>query len=235
MNKLTKIFSFLILFSPLTHAGEAEIKAALALLMPSAKVDSVTPLKEIPGLYEVSYGNKLIYMSEDGKHLIQGNLIDVLGRKNLTEQKLADGRSQVLAKLNNDSTINFKAENEKHEVAIFTDIDCGYCRKLHAEMDQYLAAGISIKYLFYPRAGKGSESYNKAVSVWCAEDKNQALTEAKQGNTPEQKTCDNPVDNHMKLGNDFEARGTPMIITSKGTVFPGYLPAKRLAKALAAD
>jgi thiol:disulfide interchange protein DsbC len=98
-----------------------------------------------------------------------------------------------------------------------------------------MAEGITIQYLFYPRAGKGSDSYNKAVSVWCADDRNTAFTVAKQGKTPESKACDNPVDKHMQLGAEFEARGTPMIVTEKGNIFPGYVPAKKLAQALASE
>ena len=128
--------------------------------------------------------------------------------------------------------IVFKPEKSKYKVSIFTDIDCGYCRKLHGELDQYMAEGITVQYLFYPRAGKGSESYNKAVSVWCAEDRNAALTDAKNNKKIENKTCDNPIDEHMQLGVEFEARGTPMIVTENGNIFPGYVPAKRLKAAL---
>ncbi|NOT84829.1 MAG: DsbC family protein, partial [Methylococcaceae bacterium] len=118
-------------------------------------------------------------------------------------------------------------------VYVFTDIDCGYCRKLHSEIDQYLAAGISVRYLFFPRAGKGSDSYNKAVSVWCAKDRAKALTLAKQDKEIEEKTCPNPIDKHMQLAQEFEVRGTPMIVSDKGAVFPGYIPAKQLAESLA--
>ncbi|MCX7088623.1 MAG: thioredoxin fold domain-containing protein, partial [Methylococcales bacterium] len=88
-------------------------------------------------------------------------------------------------------------------------------------------------YLFFPRAGKGSGSYDKAVSVWCAKDRAKALTLAKQDKPIEAKTCANPIDKHMQLAEEFEVRGTPMIITDKGAVFPGYIPAKQLAEALA--
>jgi thiol:disulfide interchange protein DsbC len=129
--------------------------------------------------------------------------------------------------------IIFKPEESKYKVTIFTDIDCGYCRKLHSEIEQYMAEGITVQYLFYPRAGKGSESYTKAISVWCADDRKEALTAAKKGGSPETKSCDNPIDEHMQLGVDFKVRGTPMIVSEDGKVFPGYVPAKKLAQALA--
>ena len=164
--------------------------------------------------------------------MFQGHLIDLEAKKDLTEIKLAGSRKQAIEKLGEDKMIIFKPEKSKYKVSVFTDIDCGYCRKLHSEMDQYMAEGITIQYIFYPRAGKGSDSYNKAVAVWCAEDRNTALTNAKNGKSLEMKTCENPIDEHMQLGVEFEARGTPMIVSEKGDVFPGYVPAKKLVEAL---
>lgn len=212
-------------------ANEEAIRQVLSQSMPQLKIDSVQS-SHIQGLYEVIAGANIFYVSPDGKYLVQGKLIDVEARKDLTEQKLAGVRANVIKQVGTDQMIVYKPENSKYTVSVFTDIDCGYCRKLHAEMDQYMAEGITIQYLFFPRAGKGSESYNKAVSVWCAEDRNAALTAAKNGNTPDAKTCKNPVDAHMKLGEELGARGTPMLVLESGTVYPGYVAAKRLAKVL---
>jgi thiol:disulfide interchange protein DsbC len=216
------------------HADEDAIRQALAKSMPSVKVGSIKP-SEIKGLYEVAIGGNIVYVSEDGKYLVQGHLVDVAARVDLTEEKLSGVRKQAIEKLGLDKMIVFKPRESKYTVSIFTDIDCGYCRKLHSEIDQYMAQGITIQYLFFPRAGKGSDSYNKAVSVWCADDRKAALTAAKKGDTPPAKTCDNPVDEHMQLAEEFEVKGTPMIVTEKGNIFPGYLPAKQLAEALAEE
>ncbi|MGZ4981325.1 MAG: DsbC family protein [Methylobacter sp.] len=214
------------------HADEDAIRQALTKSMPSVKIGSVKP-SEISGLYEVTVGGNIFYVSGDGKYLVQGHLVDVAARVDLTEEKLSGVRKQAIEKLGLDKMIVFKPKESKYTVSIFTDIDCGYCRKLHSEIDQYMAQGITIQYMFFPRAGKGSDSYNKAVSVWCADDRKAALTAAKKGDTPPAKTCDNPVDEHMQLAEDFEVKGTPMIVTEKGNIFPGYLPAKQLAEALA--
>lgn len=222
----------LINASPIVFANEEDIRIKLALSMPELKIDSIQP-SEIKGLYEVTVGANIFYVSDDGKYLLQGHLIDIEAKTDLTEEKLAGTRKLAIDKLGEDQMIIFKPEKSKYIVSIFTDIDCGYCRKLHSELDQYMAEGITVQYLFYPRAGKGSGSYNKAVSVWCADDRNAALTAAKKGGTVESKTCDNPIDEHMQLGVEFEARGTPMIITEKGNIFPGYVPAARLASVLA--
>ncbi|MCK4840794.1 MAG: DsbC family protein [Methylococcales bacterium] len=233
-EKLILILALTFMGTSSVQADEEAVRKSLIKLMPSAKIESIK-LSVAKGLYEVILGANIIYVSEDGKYLMDGHLIDLAAKKDLTDAKLADIRKLAIKKLGEDQMIIFKPEKSKYKVSVFTDIDCGYCRKLHSEMDQYMAEGITIQYLFYPRAGKGSESYNKAVSVWCADDRNSALTVAKQGKTPEQKTCKNPVDRHMQLGVDFEARGTPMIVTEKGNIFPGYVPAKKLVRALASE
>lgn len=236
MNKLISIFVFTgaVLVSTHVFAGDVEVRKALKASMPTFKPDSVK-MSEIPGVYEVTAGADIFYVSADGKYLLQGHLIDIAARLDLTEEKLAAGRKMVLDKLGEDKTIMFKPPHSRYKVSVFTDIDCGYCRKLHSEIDQYMAEGITVQYLFYPRAGKGSDSYKKAVSVWCADDRNAAMTLAKKGQTPEAKVCKNPVDQHMQLGADFGVRGTPMIVTEKGNIFPGYVPAEQLAKALSVE
>jgi len=234
MKKIVKVaaLSLFGLTLSVAQADEDAVKQALTKAMPSVKLESIKP-SPINGLYEVTVGGNIIYVSEDGKYLVQGHVVDIAARTDLTEEKLGGARKQALDKLGLDKMIVFKPKESKYTVSIFTDIDCGYCRKLHSEIDQYMAEGITIQYLFFPRAGKGSDSYNKAISVWCADDRKAALTAAKKGDTPPAKTCANPIDEHMQLAEQFEVKGTPMIVTGKGTIFPGYLPAKQLAEALA--
>lgn len=236
MKKISKTLAMLLQFglANVVVADEADIKKALNEFMPGGQIESVKPA-EIKGLYEVTMNGSIFYASEDGKYLLQGQLFDAVAKKNITEGKLAEVRKAALTKIGEQNMIIFKPDTVKHTVSVFTDIDCGYCRKLHSEIDQYLAQGISVRYLFFPRAGKGSDSYKKAVSVWCASDRQKALTEAKKGGTPESKSCDNPVDRHMELGEAFGMSGTPMIVTEKGNVLPGYVPAAQLAKILATE
>jgi thiol:disulfide interchange protein DsbC len=234
MKKIIMIASLSLLGLALSiaHADENAIRQALVKSMPSVKVGTVKP-SEISGLFEVTVGGNVVYVSADGKYLIQGHLVDVAAGTDLTEVKLGGARKQAIESLGVDKMIVFKPKINKYKVSIFTDIDCGYCRKLHSELDQYMAEGITIQYLFFPRAGKGSDSYQKAISVWCADDRKAALTSAKKGETPPSKTCANPIDEHMQLAEEFDVKGTPMMVTENGTVIPGYLPAKQLAEALA--
>ncbi len=239
MNNLKQAFVALFLaglfVAPAAYADKEALRKVLAETMPSISVDDISD-SEVKGLYEVMVGADVFYVSEDGKYLIQGHMFDLVAKKDLTEDKLAKARAVLINGVAKDQMIIYKAPESKYTINVFTDIDCGYCRKLHSEMDKYLAEGITIQYLFYPRAGKDSDAYKKAVSVWCADDRNAALTGAKSGsNPPAEKTCKNPVDAHMALGEKLGVRGTPMMITTKGTIFPGYMPAKQLAAALAQE
>ncbi len=233
MTKTAQIIGMLLIFlSPLfAQADEAAIKAALGKSMPTAKIESIKP-SEVKGLYEVILGANIYYVSDDGKYLLQGRLVDVANRTDITAQKLGAVRKAGLEKMGVNNMIVFKPKIAKNKVYIFTDIDCGYCRKLHSEIDQYLAEGITVNYLFLPRAGKPSDSYDKAVSVWCAKDKNKALTAAKKDEKLDKLTCNNPVDKHMQMAAEFEVKGTPFIVSEKGNTYPGYVTAKELAEAL---
>ena len=200
MKKVIMIMAITVfgLTMSVAKADEVAIRQSIAKSMPSIKVDSVTP-SVVKGLYELTIGANLYYVSEDGKYLLQGHLVDIAAKKDLTEEKLNEARKSAILKMGVANMIVFKPKIAKYTVTIFTDIDCGYCRKLHSELDQYLAQGITIQYMFFPRAGKDSDSYNKAVSVWCANDRNAALTAAKKDQNIPSKTCDNPVDKHMQL------------------------------------
>ncbi|MFQ5643370.1 MAG: DsbC family protein [Thiogranum sp.] len=205
-------------------ADEAAIRKALGNIKP----DIIEPAP-IAGVYEVVVGTRVFYMSADGRYMLQGELIDVRKRVSLTQPRRTAATKALLDSVSEDDMIIFRPGKVKHVVTVFTDIDCGYCRKLHGEMDNYLAEGIEVRYMMFPRAGVGSESYRKAVAVWCADDRNAAMTDAKQGRKLDMKTCDNPIDRHMQLVRQLGARGTPFIVLEDGSTQPGYVPAKRLA------
>lgn len=217
------------LFASMAQADPKAVEDALKQALPTIKPDAITP-SPIKGIYEVVVGARLFYVSEDGRYLMQGSMVDLKNREDLTEKKLSDARLKALQKVGTDNMIVFKPKIQKHVAYVFTDIDCGYCRKLHSEMDSYLREGIEIRYLFFPRAGKNSDSWHKAVTVWCAKDRNAALTQAKNGENLARKSCDNPVDEHMALASAMGANGTPMIVTDKGAILPGYVPATQLTK-----
>ena len=208
-------------------ADESAIRKALGEMTPS----SITPTP-VPGLYEVVVGRHLVYMSADGRYMLQGELVDVQKRESLTEPRRREIQLAAVESVSEDNMIIFEPEKVKHTITVFTDIDCGYCRQLHGEMDQLLDAGIRVRYMMFPRAGVGSMSYKKAVAVWCAEDRNSALTDSKNGKSIDMKTCDNPINQHMQLVEELGVRGTPYLVFENGQNQPGYVPAKRLIRVL---
>jgi thiol:disulfide interchange protein DsbC len=212
----------------------ARISGALAKVTGGKTPDSVGP-SPIPGLYEVLYGTSLFYVSADGRYVLDGSMLDMVEQKNLSEPKIAKARLRAVNEVGEDNMIIFGPAETKHTVTVFTDVDCGYCRKFHAGMDEMNQLGIRVRYMMYPRAGLGSDSYKKAVSVWCAKDRNGALTAAKAGREIERKTCKNPVSDHMAVVEELGVRGTPAIVTESGALLPGYVEPKRLFTYLEAD
>jgi len=229
------LMMILVLATMNLQVGESDqlewVRQAFSKFMPGAKVDSVRE-SEIAGLYEVAIGPRIYYVSKNGRYLVRGHLIDLEKRADLTEARLGDARKKALNSVSEDEMIIFSPKKPKHTITVFTDIDCGYCRRLHSQIDEYLKRGIRVRYMFYPRAGKGSDSYKKAIAVWCSKDHQKALTEAKQGQPIEMKSCKNPVDKHMALANQFGVTGTPMIVTNRGEVLPGYVPPETLERYL---
>lgn len=212
-------------------AAETRIRNSLGVLLPGLQPDSVraTPVE---GLYELAFGTRIVYVTADGRFLVQGKLVDLETRSEITEERLAALRLAAIEAVGEDRMVVYGPAEPRHTITVFTDIDCGYCRKLHSEMDDYNRLGIRVRYLFYPRAGVGSESYDKAVSVWCADDRNAAMDLAKAGRELPRKTCETPVEAHHALGQEFRIQGTPALVLDDGEVLPGYVPADKLAKAL---
>lgn len=194
--------------------------------------DSIKPTP-VTGVYEAKFGTELIYVSADGRYFFSGDLIDGSSRTNLSEQSRTVERKDMLSKVEDKDAVIFKAKGEqKHLLTVFTDVDCGYCIKLHKEVNQLNEAGVSVRYLAYPRAGIGSESYKKIVNVWCADNKQDALTKSKAGETIASKECENPVAKEFELGQKLGVNGTPALFTEDGTMIPGYRPADQLVKIL---
>jgi thiol:disulfide interchange protein DsbC len=189
----------------------------------------------VQGLYQVAVGANVAYVTTDGKYIFRGDIYDADSSANITEETRSRARVSMLRSVDPKSMIVFspKDGNVKHTVTIFTDIDCGYCRQFHREIDKVTAMGIEVHYLFFPRTGPDTESWAKADHVWCAADHNSALTKAKLGGEIPDASCGNtPVESHWSLGKRIGVRGTPAVFSESGELLGGYLPPATLAKAL---
>lgn len=179
----------------------------------------------IEGWYAVQKGSTIAYVSADGRYLLQGDLIDLDTEVNLSEASRNGSRRDLLASLDQDQLITFSPAEVKHTITVFTDVECTYCRRLHSQIDEYLALGIEVRYMLYPRYGPASQSWNTSEEIWCATDRNKALTAAKLDRKFESSACDaSIVQDHYVLGQQVGLSGTPAILLADGTLISGYLP-----------
>lgn len=214
--------------------GGERLVERLKALRPDIPVEGVSA-SPIPGIYTLELaGGAVFYGTEDGRYLFAGDLYE-LGDDdlvNLAEARRAVKRRDLLAGVATSDMVVFSPSGEtRAAVTVFTDVDCGYCQKLHQEVPALNAMGVEVRYLAYPRAGVGSESYQKIVSAWCADDPNSALTRLKARQSIPEASCENPVADQYELGREMGVSGTPAIVLEDGQLLPGYMPAADLARA----
>jgi thiol:disulfide interchange protein DsbC len=206
---------------------EARARAAIQLVNPQVEIDQVGPAP-LPGFQEVIVGGQPVYVSNDGKYLMQGTLYDIQTRTNLGEASMAQVRRKLMQSMPVSDRIVFAPANPKYTVTVFTDVECGYCRKLHSQIADYNRQGIAVQYVAFPRMGLGSEDFKKMVAVWCSADPKKALTDAKNDRAVPYRNCKNPVTMQYNLGQRMGLTGTPMILASDGTQLGGYIPPAQL-------
>ncbi len=179
----------------------------------------------IAGLYEATLGSNIIYITANGKHFLLGEMYKSKGTVNLTENTRNNIRMQAINAIDESEMVVFAPKREtKYTVNVFTDVDCGYCAKFHKEVPLLNRAGVKVRYLAFPRAGIGSETYNTMVSVWCADNQQKAMTDAKNRRKIKTKTCNHPIDKLYNLGQDIGVTGTPALVLPNGKLLPGYIP-----------
>lgn len=219
------------------QAGEVEdvIAEKLTAAVPGLNISEVRK-SEAEGLYEVYSNNgDTIFTTADGQYILTGDLLKVTssGIANVSEQGRASQRARTMAEFGDQGVISYTAKGaEKAAIAVFTDIDCPYCRKLHDEVPQLNEMGITVHYYGFPRSGPNTPSFRKYISVWCADDQQAAMDAAKQGRSVQDKSCENPVREQFQLGGRVGVTGTPAIVLEDGNMVRGYVPAEKLAEGL---
>ena len=230
---------YLFLVNCVTSVLHAEIPSHYDILrvtntiqnaLPEIKIDAVES-GPYPSIYQVTAGNEILYITTDGKYLLYGAILDLQKNKkdwNLTEQSKKKITKAIIDKLDLKDMIIFKPEKVIGIVTIFTDVDCGYCRKSHAKIKEIMAKGIEVRYLAFPRAGTNSPTYNKMVSIWCNDSRREALTKVKNGEAIPSKTCTNPAATQFDVGQKIGVPATPTMIFTDGTMLPGYFSVDNL-------
>jgi len=227
------LFGYLLclgLVSSGSHADEnveATIAQGLQSLLPDAEITSITP-SPIAKIYQVMIGPDVVYVTGDGRYVLKGDLLDLQERRNLSEEKRSIARIDILENISRQDLIEFAPEKTEHAIYVFTDVDCTYCRRLHRDVPELNKNGVAVRYLAFPRSGFDSAAYRSMVAVWCSEDRQQALTDAKNGKTVKSSQCDDPVKKQYQIGKNLGVRGTPAIYLEDGTELPGYMPPEKL-------
>jgi thiol:disulfide interchange protein DsbC len=221
--------------APPAAASPATDTAIPAAIPPGAKPEDVRPTP-VPGLFEVRRGADVLYMTQDGKYALIGDLYQLSTHNNLTEDRRRQLRMKLIGSVPESSMLVFSPEEPKYTITVFTDVDCVYCRALHKQIADYNRLGIRVRYMFFPRTGPDTESWHKAEQVWCSSDRKAALTRAKLGQPLTTPVCANtPVAQEYALGKAVGITGTPGIVTSSGDLLPGYMPPEAMLEELKAE
>ncbi len=223
----------------LDGTGDEQHKAVYEAFLerfPGVPVESFTAAP-YDGLFEVITEGRIIYVDAAMKTLFQGEIIDLDTGTNMTESRLSGIHMGLINSMGEDNMLVYKPSGEDtgRSITVFTDINCGYCRLLHSEIDTLLQAGVSVRYLMFPRAGLDTDSSVALESVWCDADPQAAMTSAKAGEPIQHNECETPIEQHYALAGQVGLRGTPLIYLDSGTAIPGYREAKVLVEMISSS
>ena len=209
--------------------AKVDPRAVIVKKIEGIKLEDVR-MSPVSGVFEVTRDAEISYLSSDGRYAILGDLIDLDTDANISENRRRGIRARIIETVPESEMLVFSPKDPKYTVTVFTDIDCGYCRRLHSQIAEYNKLGIRVRYMFFPRSGPDTESWHKAEAVWCASNRNDALTRAKNGENINSPKC--PTDiikRDYELGNKLSVTGTPAIFLASGEMLPGYAPPSELA------
>ena len=226
------LISFILIFSVSVSASQDNIREGLKNILPDEAVIELIEPSPIPGIYAVYYGDlQPIYVTQDGSFFIYGDIykININSISNITQKSVAERRKLILENIPSEELISFKSSNEQFSVIVFTDVDCGYCRKLHNQIDEYNSLGISINYAAFPRSGLGTSAFTKMVGAWCSDNPKDSMTKLKNNSKLDISFCENqPVSKQYIIGKKLGVDGTPAIFSMDGEMFPGYIEPEEL-------
>ena len=229
------LFLFL-LFANSAYANIEEIINRLHPYFPNISAEQINE-SQLEGFYEVIITEpwiEVMYISSDARYVLQGNVTDLVSMSNLSAIRINATRKQILNNIDENSKIVFEAANEQYIVHVFTDVDCPYCAKLHANMAEMNSLGITIKYLASPLEQLHPQAQRAMEKIWCAENRNLALHnyKTKKGILPVSEDCENPVAQQLAISKQLGVNGTPSIFLEDGTNIPGYQSPEELLQSI---
>jgi thiol:disulfide interchange protein DsbC len=216
--------------TPAAAPAKADPRAVIVNKLGGVKLEDVR-MSPVTGVYEVTRGSEISYLSGDGRYAIVGDLIDLDTDSNISENRRRTIRARMIEGVPESEMLVFSPKEPKYTITVFTDIDCGYCRRLHSQIAEYNRLGIRVRYMFFPRSGPDTDSWHKAEAVWCASNRNEALTKAKNGEKIDSPKCPSDIiKRDYELGHKLLVEGTPAIFLASGEMLPGYAPPGQLLK-----
>ena len=232
MKNIIVILFTLFLFSCSQTGNEVDrAKQAIQESYPNISIEGIKKVDE--NFFEVIIQGEVFYLSSDYKYFVAGNIINIETKENITEASRKERRLSVLSSLNTKNMIVYKPNKTNHILTIFSDTSCPYCQKFHGEIDKLIENNIEVRYILFPRFGQNNETFTQMISIWCSEDRNQALDDAFNDEEIGKNTqCENPITENLRLAQKLVVTGTPMIFTENGSIIPGYQPAEEIIKFL---
>lgn len=219
---------------PAAAADKAELpKAVRAAIAALGVADAPSLWRRAPldGFYEVVVRGQVVYVSDDGRRLLVGELFEMPEARNLSDDIRREHARIVLRDLDERRVVSYRPERRRNHIVVFTDVDCAYCRRFHRHMPELLSRGVAVDYVLVPYQGPAATK--RAEGVWCAPDRNAALDRAKRGEQIKSRKCDNPIADNLALAAALGIRGTPAILLDNGTLLRGYMPPDALFEAMA--
>lgn len=192
----------------------ARVAAALRAAYPSTEFRNVrsTPL---PGIFEVTMGRNVAYVSEDGRWFLFGHLYDMQTQRDLTAESLEQASRIDFSSLPLKDAITTRRGNGSRALAVFSDPDCPHCKKLEQELSKL--DNVTIYTFLYPLESLHPDARGKAISVWCAKDRAKAWKALMlDGKVPSKTDCDHPIDRNIALAGRLGVTGTPTLINAAG-------------------
>lgn len=228
-RSLGLIAATFILIADASLAAETPTTALakrLRELYPNTQFSTVTD-SPVAGIFEVVMGRNIAYTDEHGRYFLFGHLFDMPAQRDLTAEHKDELARIDFSQLPLKDAIKTVHGAGSRVVAIFSDPDCPYCRKLEPELAK--VDDVTIYTFLMPLTELHPDARNKAISIWCGADRVKAWSALMLRNTtPANANCDHPIDRNVALGERYQINGTPTLISADGRVMPGAASAAQI-------
>jgi thiol:disulfide interchange protein DsbC len=230
-KRLPMLFALMLSMAAQADDGAENLEKRLKDLYPATRIERVQT-SEIPALYEVTMGKNSAYTDATGRYFVFGHLYDMKTQRDLTAERMKKLQRIDFSQLPLGDAIKTVRGKGERVLAVFSDPDCPYCKRLEAELDKL--DNVTLYIFPYPLEGLHPEAVDKAVAVWCAPDRARAWVDLmKTGKIPARRNCENPIQRNIQLAQRLGINGTPTMLSADGRMLSGAVPGDRIEQWLA--